>query len=262
MKKLKLGLVGCGYLGNIIADAYAANLLEEYEIVGVLDRHEDRAAEIAKKTGCTACKDIDELMGRKPDFVSETASGRIIRDIAEKVLAGGSNLVVLSIGAFADNDFYEKIQAVAKDNGTKVYLASGAIGGFDVLRTISLMGRVKAGIETRKGPASLQGTPLFEQHLMTDTEETHVFDGNAKKAISLLPTKVNVAVATALATAGAENTSVNIHSVPGMVGDDHKITAEIDGVRAVVDIYSSTSEIAGWSIVALLRNIVSPVVFQ
>ena len=93
------------------------------------------------------------------------------------------------------------------------------------------------------------------------TEETHVFSGNAREAIGLLPTKVNVAVASSLATVGPENTSVNITSVPGFVGDDHKITAEIDGVKAVVDIYSSTSAIAGWSVVAVLRNIVSPVVF-
>ena len=82
---------------------------------------------------------------------------------------------------------------------------------------------------------------------MTDTDSTNVFNGNAKEAIALLPTKVNVAVATSLATTGPEHTSVSIHSVPGMVGDDHKITAEIEGVKAVVDIYSSTSAIAGWS---------------
>mgnify|MGYP003315479358 CR=1 FL=1 len=39
------------------------------------------------------------------------------------------------------------------------------------------------------------------------------------------------------------------------------ITAEIDGVKAVVDIYSRTSAIAGWSVVALLRNLASPVCF-
>ena len=54
---------------------------------------------------------------------------------------------------------------------------------------------------------------------------------------------------------------MDIFSVPGMIGDDHKITAEIDGVKAVVDIYSSTSAIAGWSVVAVLRNLVSPIVF-
>ena len=33
------------------------------------------------------------------------------------------------------------------------------------------------------------------------------------------------------------------------------------GVRAVVDIYSRTSAIAGWSVVSLLRNLASPVCF-
>ena len=56
-------------------------------------------------------------------------------------------------------------------------------------------------------------------------------------------------------------TGVTMHSVPGWVGDDHRITAEIEGVKAVVDICSSTSAIAGWSAVALLRNLASPVCF-
>ena len=56
-------------------------------------------------------------------------------------------------------------------------------------------------------------------------------------------------------------TGVTMHSVPGWVGDDHCITAEIEGVKAVVDICSSTSAIAGWSAVSLLRNLASPVCF-
>ena len=54
---------------------------------------------------------------------------------------------------------------------------------------------------------------------------------------------------------------MTMHSVPGWVGDDHRITAEIEGVKAVVDICSSTSALAGWSVVALLRNLASPVCF-
>ena len=60
---------------------------------------------------------------------------------------------------------------------------------------------------------------------------------------------------------GPESTGVTMHSVPGWVGDDHCITAEIEGVKAVVDICSSTSAIAGWSAVSLLRNLASPVCF-
>ena len=251
MTKLKLGIIGCGYLSNIIVDAYNNGLLKEYE----------SAKELSQKGKCKLCNNIDELLELKPDHIAEAASGQAVRDYALKILSSNCNFAVLSIGAFADEEFYNKVKETAIQNNTKVHIASGAIGGFDVLRTVSLMGKVKSGIETRKGPESLKGTPLFNDQLMIDTDEKEVFDGNAKKAISLLPTKVNVAVAASLATAGAENTQVNIHSVPNMVGDDHKITAEIEGVKAVVDIYSSTSAIAGWSIVALLQNIVSPIVF-
>lgn len=261
MTKLKLGIIGCGYLSNIIVDAYNNGLLKEYELVGVLGRNSKSAKELSQKGKCKLCNNIDELLELKPDYIAEAASGQAVCDYALKILSSNCNFAVLSIGAFADEEFYNKVKETAIQNNTKVHIASGAIGGFDVLRTVSLMGKVKSGIETRKGPESLKGTPLFNDQLMIDTDEKEVFDGNAKKAISLLPTKVNVAVAASLATAGAENTQVNIHSVPNMVGDDHKITAEIEGVKAVVDIYSSTSAIAGWSIVALLQNIVSPIVF-
>lgn len=163
--------------------------------------------------------------------------------------------------ALADETFYRQISECAKENGRKVHIASGAIGGFDVLRTISLMGQAQTSFRTKKGPKSLSGTPLFEESLMTDREEKQVFHGNAKEAISILPTMVNVAVAASLASVGPEKVDMSIFSVPEMVGDDHKITAQIPGVKADLDIYSNTSAIAGWSIVAVLRNLVSPVVF-
>lgn len=261
MEKLKLGILGSGYLGEIIADAWMNGYLDDYELVGIAGQNEDKTARLAEKTGAKACADVDALLELKPDYVAEAASVQAVKDSAEKILRSGAGLVVLSIGAFADEAFYEKTAETARAHGSRVYIASGAVGGFDVLRTVSLMGDAVSRIETRKGPASLKNTPLFTEQLMEDTEATEVFAGNAKEAIGLLPTKVNVAVAASLATTGPEHTGVNIHSVPGFVGDDHKITAKIEGVKAVVDIYSSTSAIAGWSVVAVLRNIVSPIVF-
>lgn len=260
MSKLKLGIVGSGYLGSIIADAWKQGYLDEYELVGITGRNKETVKNLSEGAGCLACADIEELLALKPDYIAEAASCQTVKDIAVNVLSAGTNLVILSIGAFADRDFLEEVKATAIKHGTKVHIASGAIGGFDVLRTVSLMGQAKSRIETRKGPSSLRNTPLFEERLMTDNEPTEVFSGCAKGAIALLPTKVNVAVAASLATTGPESTQVAIHSVPGMIGDDHKITAEIEGVKAVVDIYSSTSAIAGWSVVALLQNLVSPIV--
>lgn len=261
MEKLKLGILGSGYLGGIIADAWKNGYLEEYELVGIAGRNADHTKALAERVGCEACEDVAGLLYLKPDYIAEAASVTAVKNVAEKALGQGTSLIVLSIGAFADKEFFERVKKTAAEHGTKVHIASGAVGGFDVLRTVALMGEAVSGIETRKGPKSLQNTPLFKEQLMTDSESTQVFDGNAKEAIALLPTKVNVAVAASLATVGPEHTKVAIHSIPGFVGDDHKITAEIDGVKAVVDIYSSTSAIAGWSVVAALQNIVSPIVF-
>jgi len=261
VEKLKLGIVGCGFLADIIVDAWRDGLLDEFEFAGCLSRNSESAKRLAEKAGCVACETLDELLARQPDYVVEAASPMALKSIAESVLSHGSNLVVLSIGAFADADFYEKIRQTAARSGTRVHLASGAIGGFDVLRTAALMSGIEASISTQKGPGSLKGTPIFSERLMSDSAPSEVFSGSARDAIALFPTKVNVAVACALATAGSERTGVRVHSVPGFQGDDHRIEVVGEEVRVVVDIYSKTSAIAGWSVVALLRNLVSPIVF-
>lgn len=261
MKKLTLGILGSGYLGGIIAEAWKNGFLDEYELVGIAGRNMEKTNALAEKVGVHPCKTTEELLSLKPDYIAEAASVEAVKEIAEKALSNGSNLVVLSIGAFADSDFYEKVKKVAAENGTKVYIASGAVGGFDVLRTISLMGQAKVHFKAQKNPKALQNTELFEEHMMTDTKSCQAFEGSAKEAIALLPTKVNVAVATSLASVGPENTKMVIHSVPGFVGDEHTTTSEIEGVKAVIDIYSSSAAIAAWSVVAVLQNVVSPIVF-
>ena len=261
MRKLRLALVGCGFLGNIIVDAWKNGLLPEYEFCACLNRAPQAAAKLAEKAECPACATLAELLAHQPDYVIEAASPQVVRDIALPTLAAGADLVVLSIGAFADRDFLDQVSATARQHQRRVHLVSGAIGGFDVLRTAALMSPIEASITTEKGPASLRNTPIFDERLMHDTEKSEVFAGSAGDAIALFPTKVNVAVATALATAGADQTRVSINSVPGFQGDDHRIEVRGEDVHAVVDIYSRTSAIAAWSVVARLHNLVSPIVF-
>ncbi|MDR0924351.1 MAG: Gfo/Idh/MocA family oxidoreductase, partial [Hungatella sp.] len=170
MNKLRLGIIGNGYLGGIIAGAWRDGLLPEYELVGIVGRTKEKTDALAKEVCCSTCSGIDELLELKPDYIAEAASGASVKEMAEKILSNGCNLIVLSIGAFADKEFYEKVKATAVKHNTRVHIASGAVGGFDVLRTVSLMGEATAGIETRKGPESLRNTPLFEEHLMTDEE--------------------------------------------------------------------------------------------
>lgn len=260
----RLGIAGCGFLGNIVADACVNGLLEDYELIGVTSRTLEDAAAVSRKADCACCANLETLIAMKPDYIVECASVEFVRKNAVTILEHGINLVLISIGAFADAQLYEKAKAAAVRGGAKIYLASGAIGGFDVLQTVSLMAKAQgleetSGIETHTGCKGFIPTPVWEDALLTEPKT--VFTGNAKEAIATFPRRVNVAVATSLATTGPDITGVTMHSVPDWQGDDHKITAEIDGVRAVVDIYSRTSAIAGWSIVSLLRNLASPVCF-
>lgn len=257
-------IAGCGFLGSIVADAYLQGLLPDYELIGVLNRSTEAAVTLSVKADCAVCANVDAMLAMKPDYIVETASVEWVREHTVSILEHGVNLVLISIGAFADGEFYARAKDAAIRGGAKIHLASGAIGGFDVLQTVSLMAQAaelteNAGIETHTGCKGFIPTPVWEDALLT--EQKTVFTGSAKEAIATFPRRVNVAVATSLATIGPDHTGVIMHSVPNWQGDDHKITAEIDGVKAVVDIYSRTSAIAGWSIVALLRNLSSPVCF-
>ena len=260
-KKVKLALMGAGYLNEIVANALKDGYLPEYELVGVLGRNSAKTEAFARRHNCKACASIEELMALKPDVTAEAASPQALKELGETVLKSGSNLVVLSIGAFADADFYNEIKETARENNQKVYIASGAVGGFDVLRTAALMSPIKATMTSMKTPGSLYYSPLYKEGLLDITEPERVFTGNTKQAIEMLPFHFNVAVAIALASAGPEETTMNIDAVPGFSGDQYKIQIQGEEVATDLNIYSRTCNIAGWSVVAVLQNAVSPIVF-
>ena len=240
-------IVGCGRLAGIVSEAVVKGLLPEYELVGVYSRTVAKAERIAgemEKIGksCAVCTTVDGLLALKPDILVETASPAALREFAIPALKNGTSIVTLSIGALADDSFYREVCETAKENGTRVYIASGATGGFDVLRTAALMGNA-----------------VYEETMQS--EQKVVFTGNAVEAIRLFPTKVNVTVAASRASVGPEAMQVTIQSTPGFKGDTQKVEIRNDQVHAVVDVYSATAEIAGWSVVNTLLNIVSPVVF-
>ena len=87
MEKLKLGILGNGYLADIIVEAGLKGMLDEYELVGVLGRTREKTELLAKKGGCRACSTIDELLALAPDYVAEAASVQSVKDCGVKILA-------------------------------------------------------------------------------------------------------------------------------------------------------------------------------
>lgn len=259
-KKKRLVIVGCGKLGRIVAQAVNSGILEEYVLVGAYSRTRSSAEVLsAEVDGCSVCESIDELMALRPDILVEAASPAAMREVALKALSRGTSVVTLSIGAFADDTFYTEVMQTAKNHGTHVYVVSGATGGFDVLQTATLMGDATACFFNEKGPDALKGTSVYDDSLQT--EQRVVFQGTATEAIKQFPTKVNVTVAASRASVGPQNMQVTMLSTPGFVGDTQRVEIKNPQVHAVIDVYSKTAEIAGWSVVNTLRNLASPIVF-
>lgn len=256
----KLVIVGCGRLGNIVVDALEKGLLSEYKLVGVYSRTKAKAEVLAARVeGCRVCECVEDLLALQPDYLVEAASPAAMREWALPTLCQGVSIVTLSIGAFADDAFYAEVMQTAREKNAHVYIVSGATGGFDVLQTATLMGGATACFFNEKGPNALKGTPVYDDSLQI--EQRTVFQGTATEAIAQFPTKVNVTVAASRASVGPQNMQVTMQSTPGFVGDTQRVEIKNEQVHAVIDVYSATAEIAGWSVVNTLRNIVSPIVF-
>lgn len=266
MKKLTLGILGAGKLSALVVEAFNQGLLNDMELLGICSRSKDKSERLAEaynqgdsKRASRSCSTQEELLALQPDYIVEAASPTALRELALPALSAGISLVTLSIGALADPEFLKKVKTTAKQGGARVHLASGATGGFDVLRTAALMGGAKATFFNEKGPGALKNTPVYREELQQQPET--VFSGTASEAIGLFPTRINVAVAASLASVGPDKMQVTIQSTPGFTGDTQRVEIVNEQVKAVIDVYSATAEIAGWSVVSTLQGLTSPLVF-
>lgn len=268
MRKYKLAIIGSGSLGSIIGKVVSQELREDFEILGVFSGKIENATKLADEIGGKAYKTLDEIIDDQPDYIIEAASPDVFKEIGVKILANGIHLIPLSVGALADNEFYNKVKETARKNKSRVHIPSGAVGGFDVLRASMAMEDVEVNITTEKSPQSLNGAPFLKGRKLSEEKTEEIFNGSAMEAIEHFPKNVNVAVATALATTGVENTKVSIRSIPGFKSNKHKIKLKGETVNVKVIIETTPSEdnpksssLAAYSVIGLLKNLVAPIRF-
>lgn len=256
-----MAFIGCGYLNQIVANAVKTGILPEYEIVGALGRDFSRTQEFSKYFNCKACKDIGELLALEPDIVSEAASPQAVVDYAETILKAGASITVLSAGAFADTEFFERLKEVALENGTRIYIPGGAVGGFDFIRALSLMSPTEATMTSARNPRAYYYTPYYREGLFDIEEPEKLFSGSVRELMEEFPHTYNVVMATSLACGGPEKTKFNMYAAPSVRGDEYNIRVMGRHVAMDMNVYSVNYGIAAWTVVAMLQNIVSPVVF-
>jgi len=248
---IKIGLLGCGNVGRIIATH-----AESIQIVAVFDIIPGRAEELAALCHARPYTDFDAFIREDFSLVVEAASVGAVRCYAEAVLQSGRDIVILSGGALADEEFRERLINIARESGRKIRIPSGAIVGLDNLKIGQISPPTKLLLRTTKPPASF-GLPI--------TSRTEIFKGLANDCIKQYPKNINVAIA--LELAAGRDADVELWADPATERNIHEVFVEGDFGDIYVRVRNvpspgnpATSYMAALSILTLLKNLENPLV--
>lgn len=248
---MKIGLLGCGNIGHIIAEHATG-----FSITAVYDKVPDRAQEIARISGAQAFEDFESFISADTDIIVEAASVVAVWMHAQDVLTHHKNLIVMSVGALADREFRDQIRNTAISHGTKVFIPSGAIFGLDNLKVGRISKITRLLLRTTKSPASLN---------MDVKERRLIFSGKANECIKAFPKNVNVSVAMSLAA--GQDTDVELWVDPAVDRNVHELFIQGDFGEAHIEVKNvpspdnqATSYLAALSILSLLEKMDDPIV--
>lgn len=260
----RIGLLGCGAIGSVIADAVSGGQVKGASLERIYDADPSRSEALAARLpGVEIAANPHLLSSRPVDLVVEAASQEAVRNAGLSILQNRSDLVVMSVGALLDDAVRDVLDEACRDFGRSVHVPSGAIAGLDALK--AARGQTDSVvITTTKPPAALRGAPFFKGKDPDVAEPTVIFEGNASEAAGLFPANVNVAAATALASVGGQRTRVRVVADPATTRNTHRIEAEGGFGKLLIEIQNvpsdnpRTSKLAALSCVELLKQICSP----
>lgn len=205
------------------------------------------------------------------DAVLEAASQAALRVIAPQVLSRGVDLVALSAGATLDGDFLESLLKAAQASGARIWVPSGALGALDVVRAARVGDVTSITLTTTKPPLALADAPwVVEQGIdLSDTGQRRViFSGGPVEAVRGFPQNVNVAALLALAADDPDRMRVTVVADPEAPGNVHEVealgsfgTMRLRLENRPSDANPKTSALAAQSVIALLRQLGSPLRF-
>lgn len=224
---MRLGLIGCGSIGGAVAAAIERGDLPGLELIGIADlTGMEVVKRVAANIRCPVWTDIASLLSLKPDLVLEAASADAVRSCAAKVFEGGSDLMIVSIGALADAEFLQTLIELATKTQRHLHVPSGAIGGLDIIKAAVIDGLEECRLTTTKPPAAFDGVAYVRERGMDLSKIQHptvIFEGTAREAAVWFPQNLNVAVTISLAGLGADKTTVRIVADPASVHNVHEV---------------------------------------
>ena len=241
--KRKVGLIGCGAIGSLIAEAVEKKIVPCDELV-LYDLDAERARTLSKRLGFSSVvsESFESLIAEKPAVVVEAASQEAAKDLVPRIVKQDIDVIVMSTGALL----------LLPPQGKRVHVPSGAIGGLDALSGATLAGIDEAVLTSRKNPRALE---------RSNKEAELVYEGDAEEAALRFPREMNVA-ATLAFTVRPVKVRVRVFSDPGVERNTHEIAVRWRFgemfLRFANDPHPGnlrTSALAAWSAIGLLRSL-------
>jgi aspartate dehydrogenase len=239
----KVGLIGCGAIGTVLAEAIDRKLVVCDELV-VFDTDAAKAQKLKQALSFRVkiVSSVDELLAAKPKVVVEAAGQQAVRDYYEKLLASNAEIIIMSTGALLS----------LNTDDQKVHFPAGAIGGLDAIAAAANAGIDEVTITSRKNPKALG---------KTNTEETVIYEGTAKEAARLFPREMNVAATLAL-TVKPVQIKVVVISDPKVTRNTHQIHVKWRYGEMQLQFENQphpdnphTSALAAWAAIRLLQTL-------
>ena len=239
----KVGIIGCGAIGAIVAEAFERRILSCDELV-LYDYDLEKAEKLKSQLRfpATVVLSLDEMLRLKPKVVVEAASQQAARDYVGRIVAEDIDVIVMSTGALLGLNLVSR----------RVHVPSGAIGGLDVLSAAALAGVDEVVLTTRKNPKALDVDYL---------EEKVVYEGSAEEAARRFPREMNVAATLAL-TVKPARVRVRVVSDPLVHRNTHEIQVKWRFGEMLLRFANAphpenprTSALAAWSAIKLLQKL-------
>jgi aspartate dehydrogenase len=242
-QKMKVGIIGCGAIGTLIAEAVDRRMVVCDELI--LYDFDGKKSETLKSSlhfPVTVVASLDEMLKLEPRVIVEAASQQAAREYVERIVSAGIDLIVMSTGALLDLNF----------QNSKIHVPSGAIGGLDALSSAALAGVDEVILTSRKNPKAFD---------MNNREAKVVYEGSADEAARLHPREMNVAATLALTVKPAK-VSVQVVSDPEVQRNTHEFSVKWRFgemcLRFANDPHPAnprTSALAAWSAIKMLQSL-------
>lgn len=238
-----VGLIGCGAIGTLLAEAAERKIVVCDELI-LYDTDAKKAEKLKSSLHfpATVVASLDEMLRLKPKVIVETASQQAAREYVERIAAERIDLIVMSTGALLGLNV----------QSSKIHVPSGAIGGLDALSGAALAGIDEVLLTSRKNPRALD---------LNNKKAQVVYEGTAEEAARLYPREMNVAATLALTVKPAK-VKVQVVSDPAVQRNTHEFRVKWRFGEMFLQFANDphpenprTSALAAWSAIKLLQTL-------